>query len=68
MHIIFNLERTGFQRFTHACRDKLVGFFLHIATFLCKADYLLALILLATLANHDTKFLHTLKQGRNGVC
>ena len=31
-------------------------------------DYLLALILLATLANHDTKFLHTLKQGRNGVC
>ena len=68
MRVVIHLERAGFQRFTHAGRDELVGFFLHVATFLCEADNLLTLVLLATLANHDTKFLHTLKQGRNGVC
>ena len=67
MRVVIHLERTGFQGFTHTCRDELIGIFLHNTAFLCEADYLLSLVLLATLANHDTKLLHTLKQGRNGV-
>ena len=61
MRVVIHLERAGFQRFTHACRDKLVGFFLHIATFLCKTDYLLALVLFTLLASDNAKLLHALE-------
>ena len=44
MRVVIHLERTGFQCFAHAGRNELVGLFLHLATFLCKAYNLLTLV------------------------
>ena len=67
MRVVIHLERAGFQRFTHTCRDEFVGFFLHLLAFLRQADNLLALVLLALLTADDTEFLHALKQWGYGI-
>ena len=61
MRVVIHLERTGLQRFPHACRDEPVGLFLHIVTFLSEADYLLTLVLFTLLAIDNAQFLHALE-------
>ena len=61
MRVVIHLERTGLQCFTHTCRDEFVGFFLHIAAFLCETDYLLTLVLFTLLASDNAQLLHALE-------
>ena len=61
MGVVVQLQRTGFQRLSHASGDEPVGFLLHVATFLGETYNLLTLVLFALLAGDKALLLHALE-------